>query len=383
MMKNFTKNNVLLLATMCLVMFYAGSFVYAQKVIEPGLGTINETIMGDTLSDGSRAETHYILKQDGWYIYTETMHIDFSLTLEAEAGDGARPVIKPVAMEGGATRPFEIRNSGVTVTFRGCHVDGHDNSLPAPGLRSDEYALRVYADDVRIVIDDCRWDRVPKYIFRTDNPGTDFILTNSTFGNFYKDGWPLSSGFIRNKSEGDTLVVSNSTIYNGGVFCRSDNTMWNYTKIEHCTFVNLMGCGDWDRNKTDSLRAEISQTWAVVNTHESKMVVFRNNLLVNTGILGRHTEEALVPQYVVGTEMIPVDTLGNYSLPDGVDIRNNNIWFDSALEGAYGDSVELYTQDRFYDPTMQTFIDSLDRAWFFDEYRSYLRGRPQNPGRMG
>jgi len=364
MEKILNRNRTMVLCVLCLAILYAGKSAHAVKIIEPGLGTINKTIMGDTLKGGVRTETSYILRRNGYYIYTQLMtYSGFHLTIEAEKGTGAKPVLKPLAIVGASPRPFQINSGGLTL--RNIHVDGYDNSLPPPGLQAANPPIRVSGDRVRVIIDSCRFDRNARQLFRSDNPKTTWIITNSVFSNNSSTGDPNSSEFFTSRHNIiDTLILANSTVYNHSIFdSRTSGDGYQYFKIEHCTFVNWFG-GPGNSLKTDTLRAGEHRNWAVVRMHEANRAVFRNNLLINCGFMGRHKKSPpLIPMYVVCIDSILVGT--KTVLPEAVDVRNNNIWFDPGLAQTYktlGDSMSMYEPAQFYHPILQGYIDKGGRS---------------------
>ena len=85
--------------------------LYAQErrvvVVPPdSVGVLNNVIAGDTLDNGQRVDprTIYLLKRNGVYkLVGEIQNQGYPLTIRAEEGEGAMPVLQPTPPSGGGT----------------------------------------------------------------------------------------------------------------------------------------------------------------------------------------------------------------------------------------------------------------------------------------
>ena len=346
-------------------MMWMPSAAQAQTIIEPGPpGTLNDAILSDTTATGERNTCQYLLRRDAVYIYNREMELrdrlgDCTFVIEAEEGDGARPIIKPAALQGGeeSPRPFRVYTRG-GLTVRGLYFDSYDTTVPEPGIPGDNATIRVSVDGARVIIDDSRFDRNRQSTMRTGNDSTKWYITNSVFSNNYNDTRRDQSFIFDTRGNIiDSLVFINNTIYNhaGHIARNADEARIGYFKFDHNTFVNVGGIPEG--NRVDTLRAELpgEQDFGTINFGQTRFAVFRNNLMVNASFIGRETDDALTPKYVVDIDSTVVDSV-TIVAPAGVDIRNNVISFDASLAGVYPDTVEVYSEEDLYDPTLDLFI---------------------------
>ena len=342
----------------------------AQTVIEPGPpGTINNAIAGDTTATGERTECHYILRRDAVYIYDSKMRLDGDCdwTIEAEEGDGARPIVKPAALPGGeeAPRPFQVY-APMTVTVRNLWLDGYDTSLPDPGRAADNATLRISADNVRVFVDGVRFDRNRQSALRTDGEHNTFHVTNSEFTNLYNvTRVDQSFVFDTRGNQIDSVSFVNNSIWNltGQVFRGIDDARIHYLKMDHNTFVNLGGIPEegGGQGRLDTLRTELpgEQNWAIINLGQTEYAAFRNNLVVNPGFIGTDAADIFVPRFIVNSDSMitEIDSVTFQVVPPaGVDVRNNVVSFDPDMAAAFPDSIRRYTDAEIYDPTLELFI---------------------------
>jgi hypothetical protein len=155
-----------LLASITLAIVWPG-LANAQMVVEPnnsldsGIKPLNEVILGDTLADGSRVNTVYELKRDGYYVLSgELIASGFDLKLIGQSGAGELPIVIMGTNEEGGDASWnriscngnmELRNirfpvinsmggrgwnqligfqgEGKTLLMDGCIVDFNDGSL--------------------------------------------------------------------------------------------------------------------------------------------------------------------------------------------------------------------------------------------------------------
>ncbi len=370
-MTNDATNRIcsILTALLVSVVLLASSDALAQTIIEPGPpGTLNQAILGDTTATGERNECHYILRRDAVYIYNQriSMRADCEWIIEAEEGDGARPIIRPAALPGGEESPRQFHLFALTtLTLRNLYLDGYDTSLPDPGRPSDNAMLRIGADSARVIIDGVRFDRNRQSSIRTDNESTKFYIYNSQFSNIYNDTRPDQSFIFDTRGNpADSVVFINNTIWNhtGEILNVQSSSGFNYLKFDHNTFVNIGGVFN-EPNRLDTLRIEEpgEQDVGVLSMSQSDYAVFRNNLMVNMGVVGTETQDIFTPRFIIDIDsaIVEIDSVTfDMEAPKGVDIRNNVFSFDESIASAYPDTIRLFTADEVYDPTLDLFIAS-------------------------
>jgi len=332
---NFSLAKIWLMLIVISLLFIVMDTANAQRFVQvpQGFGTLNEAIDGDTTATGERTDpnTVYVLQRGGFYILNGTIsNRGFHLQIVAEDGDGPRPILQPGVPDGGSSSaPFRVRGD---ITLRGLYVTNRDE---LDGLLTR--MLRVSADSVRIVIDDCHLDEDGQAAFRLDNPYNRIFITNSIMSNI---GLPISPdngrGIDDRGNSIDTLVMENNTFYNltSRVLRKTAGTL-NYARINHNTFMNI---GQY-----------IFTFDEVINGS------FTNNLVVNGAFSGRETNPEGFTANFHGIQIRP---LGQDLIDAGhtqvVNIRNNNFYLDPEIIDVYPDTIEVTP---IFDDVAQSFID--------------------------
>ncbi|MDW3652127.1 MAG: T9SS type A sorting domain-containing protein [Bacteroidia bacterium] len=327
-----TKNYLLTASKLCFLLafmfiFCNPSFGQREVMVTPGFGTLNTAIFGDTLSTGERTDTNtvYVLERDGLYLLDGTIENRFPLSIVAEDGNGARPILQPgVATGGSSSRALTPR---AHITLRGLYVTNLDE---LGGLNTR--IMRARGDDMRIIIDDCHFDKDGQSGIRVDNPGMKIYITNSIFSNIGLMSSPNNGRGIDDRGNPiDSLVVENSLIYNlTSRFLRDDGGLLNYAKVNNNTFYNL-GQGS-------------------IHFGETVFALCQNNLFVNTSFLGNATEESPGGMRFDSLSQANIDA----GLEQCVIISHNNFYNDPALANAYPDTVRSF---RLFNVPAQNFME--------------------------
>jgi len=179
--------------------------------VPPGVGTLNDSINGDTLANGERNDpdnTVYRLERglEAYYLLNGSIENRFPLTIVAADGDGARPFLQPNVVADASSRPFRVRDN---ITLMGLHVTGMDNG---GGLTTR--MLRCSADDITVTVDDCWFDKDGQSFIRCDNPGITFKITNSVISNIGHPSSPNNGRGIDDRGNAiDTVIFENNTFY--------------------------------------------------------------------------------------------------------------------------------------------------------------------------
>lgn len=310
--KNLPKLQVLLLLSLGFLLSWNSAYGQREVRVTPGPGTLNEAIFGDTLGTGERTDTNtvYLLQKGGLYLLDGTIENRFPLTIAADTGSGARPILQPsVGTGGSSSRALTPR---ADITLKGLYITNLDE-LGALKTR----IIRARGDNMRIVIDDCHLDKDGQAGIRVDNPGMKIYITNSIFSNIGLMESPENGRGIDDRGNSiDTLVVENNTVYNlTSRFLRDDGGLINYAKVTNNTFYNL-GQGSIHFGET---------VWALC----------QNNLFINTAFLGS------TPDGVGGS--MRVDSLSQANIDSGfvqcVVISHNNFYNAPALAAAFPDTI--------------------------------------------
>ncbi|HKK61771.1 MAG TPA: T9SS type A sorting domain-containing protein [Bacteroidales bacterium] len=277
--------------------------------VEPGIGTLNEAINGDTTDTGARVDTFntvYRLKrvENIYYISELIENIDYPLTVVAEEGEGPRPYLALKADEDGNNPGYCFRAKG-DLTIKGLHLTLVDD-LGAVERR----VVRASADDITIKVDNCWFDDASTNAFRIDNSENKLFLTNSVFSNIGDPGNPNNGRAIDDRGNDiDTLVIEDCTFYNiTSRLLRDGGGHIKYCKINHNTFVNAGGSRGFDFGVIAGLD-------------------FTNNIAHNVGYVPQDTtsSRALIMIDPISQELLDM------GFTQSINISNNNWFNDPAL----------------------------------------------------
>ncbi len=278
--------------------------------VDPGIGTLNDAIAGDTTETGDRVDpenTVYRLQRGAQAYYGLTGSIEnsgFPLTIMAAEGEGPRPFLQPRVVGGESSRAFRPRGN---ITLMGLHVTNADE-----GGAINDRILRCSADDIVITIDDCWFDNASQSFVRCDNPGMSFFVTNSVISNIGRPNSPDNGRGIDDRGNAiDTIVFENSTFYNiTSRIIRDDGGELNYCRWVNNTFMN------------------VGQHGVTFGPTAELMLV--NNLFVNFGFM---PTDATDPNYVFSVDSIA-------GVAPTITASNNNVYLDSTkIEGYLNDTL--------------------------------------------
>lgn len=289
--------------------FFFSINIFSQRIVhvDPGVGTLNEAIDGDTTDTGDRVDLNTIYelsRGDGAvYILLGTIENRFPLQIFAQDGDGARPQLIPGVVSGGeSSRPFTPRDD---LHLKGLYVTNRDE-LGGYNTRT----IRVKTDSARIYVEDCHIQHDGQSAIRLDGDDNNIFIIDSWVGDQMSD-WNNGRGIDDRGNHIDTLYIENSTFYNiGARVLRDDGGHLNYAFINHCTFVNLGR--------------------RVMEFGECVDLTFTNNLCINDGFVGQSADG--------GDALILLDSLASddvAGLEQVVNISHNNFFLDPALVASY------------------------------------------------
>ncbi len=236
-------------------------------IIEPGApGTINATINGDTLENGERAHQVYILRRGATYLYTGRVNnVGHPLMVMAEEGDGPLPLIKalgPPPGEDEAPRAFHAQGD---LYLKDLHINGRDQSETP----TDNATVRLASDSITVVMRGILFDYNRQNSIRINGVGCTIYAEDCVIGP-QGNSFNITQGFALSYRDNFTPLVH---MRNCSFFSLSKGMLLNFGTarygtliMEHCTMVNS-GIDGATFGRPDTL-------------------IFTDNLLVNTGILG-------------------------------------------------------------------------------------------------
>jgi hypothetical protein len=293
--------------------------------VPPGIGTLNDSIAGDTTANGERIDplnTVYRLQRGEQAYYGLEGSISnsgFPLTIVAEDGDGPRPFLQPRVVNNESSRAFRPRGD---ITLRGLHVTNLDNL----GLLLDRI-LRCSADGIRVTLDDCWFDGDSQSLIRVDNPDMSFFITNCVVSNI---GEPLSPdngrGIDDRGNDIDTIIIENSTFFNlTSRVIRDDGGVIHYARVNNNTLCNI---------------GQMGITFGPIDT-----LVMTNNIAMNAGFIPKDDDNT--EWFVFGADS--VDGVAPY-----VTVTNNTAYLDTAMIVAYLNDTLTVTP--IFNPTLAAAI---------------------------
>jgi len=323
MKKIYNAFGIIFLFLAFMAMDINGQIRYVDVV--PGVGTLTDTIAGDTTALGERIDpenTVYRLQRGDQAIYLLEGSISnsgYPLTIEAAEGDGARPFLQPHVVDGGeSSRAFRPRGD---ITLKGLHVTNLDDG----GLRIDRI-LRCSADDIRVTLDDCWFDQASQSFIRVDDPGMSFFITNCVISNI---GEPSDAnngrGIDDRGNDIDSIVFENCTFFNlTSRIIRDDGGVINYAKVNNNTMVNV---------------GQMGITFGAIDT-----LILTNNIAMNAGFLPKDDDD---DWFVFAADS--VEGVAPY-----VEMTNNTAYVDTAMILAYLNDTITVTP--IFNPTLAAAV---------------------------
>jgi hypothetical protein len=280
---------------------------YSQTIVDvtPGFSTLNDAVT----AFASTPNVVFRLQRgaDAIYLLNGSITASVPLSIVATSGTGARPQLIPAVGSGGVSDiPLRAK---ANLTIKGVYVAAKDEL----GAYLSQ-VIRVQADGVKLVIDDCFMENTAQSAIRTDNKNAKIFIINSVIRNCASD-WANGRGIDDRGVNIDTLYVENSTIHNiASRFLRDGGGYINYAYFNHNTFTN--------------------SGYKVAEIGECPKFVFKNNLIYNCGFTGKgkSSVEALL-------QLSPLTSSVFAGVTQTVDVRNNNFYLDPALVKLFPDTV--------------------------------------------
>ncbi|MCK5138112.1 MAG: T9SS type A sorting domain-containing protein [Bacteroidales bacterium] len=270
---------------------------FAQELEVPWQGDpLNEVILADTTAEGVQAHDTYVLERGGYYVLTGSITFKGdSTTIEAEEGEGMRPIILMGTDNEGATYGWGVIWCEGVVTLRDLRFP-LTNDLGNRGWNS---LLSVAGENITAIMDNCIVDFNDGMLIGNDrSPDQTIILTNNLFrwGGESSWGGPWSGfGPIIKNANVEGMYIENNTwvdciapmvVYESG---NLKNFWFNHnTVVNHAQFFTR------------------SEYW--------NNAIFMNNLFVNPHFVGetlklRFGQDPDLLPYGVVTVATPHDSI--------------------------------------------------------------------------
>lgn len=278
--------------------------------VDPGVGTLNEAIFGDTTDTGERIEpenTVYELEPGGLYLLQGTLGHRFPLYIRAP--EGPRAQLVPAVGEGGESgRPFRSRDD---VRLENLYITNRDE---AGGFNTR--IVRVSSDSARVLVDNCHLDFDAQSGFRLDNDWNVVKVTNSVISNIGRaSSLNNGRGVDTRGNNVDTLIYHNNTFYNiTSRLLRDGGGFIKYADVSRNTVYNVAQHG--------------------ISFGEVQEVHMRDNFFINTGFLGQ-TDSTFGDRSIVDIDSLNPDREGDQVL----DISHNFFYTYPEILDAHPDSV--------------------------------------------
>ncbi len=349
-----------LLTVLLLVIVSAFSEAHAQRtvIIEPGFGTINDAIMGDTTATGARVDSNtvYVLRggltfEDRYYLNGRIRSGNYHLQVVAEEGATHPPVLQVLTDETGSSTSRFFDADG-DLTIRGLYILGM-NDLDAPR----NHVAIMNGDNKTLVVDDCIVEYYRFIVFRVNGENGSVRLTNSFLRNVLTTNNPGNGKVVDPRGNNlESLYVENTTFSGiSGELIRLSGAIMNSLFFNHNTVYTMHGF----------VRDDVQE-------HSNKLVEgsITNNLFVNMGWVGDTTNTADAPSHweraIFTFDSLAVVPDLEETDRDVLISRNNFFWeqelvdyfnsgFQATCDLCTGGTVKQYS---IFNSRAQRFVDA-------------------------
>jgi len=231
-------------------------------------GKLEATINGDTTATGDRVNPNriYELKANSFYLQHGPIVVTNpggTITIRGQKG-GAKPIILKQPLNEVAIGTNEINSS---LTFQNIQYHNMEMNGALPWV-----AWNISGDNHKLLVEDCLLENCNGLVFNSGNVqhGCVIILRNNYFRdlNDFSQWWGARAAECKNAI--DTLIFENNSFSGGGLTFLSQESLIDYTVINHNTFIN--------NHKYPFL----NQYW--------RELYFTNNLFVNANMVGEDME---------------------------------------------------------------------------------------------
>ncbi|MFH0756819.1 MAG: Ig-like domain-containing protein [Bacteroidota bacterium] len=336
--------------------FFISVALIAQEdviVLEGGVanGGIIETTINNEVAGG--VNKVYELKRGQFYMMHSAIDIDNpggTLTIRAEAGDGPKPVILRVPVNEIPVGNNLVEGSLVLqgIQYHWKQTDG--------AFGGDWRNWSISGDNSKLVVEDCLFEYCSGDLFNADEVESGFvaIFRNNYFRDFHGANQWWAGRVLTCKVPVDTLIYENNTTTGAGLTILGHNCLFDYTVINHNTFVN-------------------NTKYPFLNVYY-KTLYMTNNLFVNANWVGEDRENVATggqdPDALL-TGLVGLDTIhagikiqSKYlnsegtALTEEVDEISDYIWY-----AADNVCVASATLDNYYSGGMNSVFDDAPASY--------------------
>ena len=215
---------------------------------------INKIIMGDTLSNGKRADYDrvYVLQRGGiWFFNDVIKNIGWDVRIQAEDATGAKPIIYGSVANNSTNVPIDFIDSQGSVYLKNIVVNGISDFDPDytkwQHAAPRELVVWNVSGDYTLVCDGCIFLHAYQADLRTFSGIRSIKVTNCVFANSGTgtyDNMGDGRAVDLRKTSCDSLIMYNNTFVNGQdrvVRHISSTASLNFMVFEHNTIVNNGG----------------------------------------------------------------------------------------------------------------------------------------------
>ncbi len=328
--------------TTTIIAFYVlCNFAYAQNVVNVTPNEINALLNAVT---AAQAGDIFVLERNGFYFNQGAINVNVPITVRASEGTGTRPIVQQVPKED-ATFDGQHFEVAANITFENIHFNGFQTSRTNATGR----AIRLAADNLRLVVDGCAFER---FWLRT----IDINVKNPSMVH-YKNNLHLWDGredridngrFIDTRGSNiDSLIVENNTFLN--VNDRIIRNMGlpgvlNYVKFNHNTFYGNIGYRPAFQFRT------------------TKELVFTNNVVANVGLLGTDTMSNRTDEidYEEPFAICVFTVTGTDTLNTTIDMRNNVVFNESRFTDLFAANPDSVQQAPWFNKQWEDLINPVE-----------------------
>lgn len=225
---------------------------WSDDGINPLKNSLRNTILGDTLPDGTHNPNRvYKLERGGYYWNTDNISCSgFHLRLVGDTPDPEDEygiaVVQMVRKEATGPEGKIITGNG-SVTLKNIYFLGCDNE----GVQTYYQPIEFGGSGQRFVADNCIFARTNFAFMAWTGAGNDIFITNCKFRN--QIGRPSTQQWegrgVSIWTDQDTVIVENNTFFLVHSFpFQLEGGAANYVRMNHNTFVNVgrqICQGDW------------------------------------------------------------------------------------------------------------------------------------------
>jgi len=310
-----------------------------REVTIPNTGMFNsirDFIQDDLAANGEETvnNTKYLLQRGEIYTHTESYDATHKVWLEAEAGDGPRPVIQAISLGEEAPRLSRSTDDQHFISLR---YEGRDQL----GAHTDNAPYRQRGDSTTCtVIDNIAVDHRHD-VCRADANYQKWYVYDNIFAHVYQqDSWWDGKPFRFRNSPVDSIVIKDNTFFMSFTYITFNETYGGikYFEFSQNTVYALGGL------LRDDDYGELRES-ASLNFGTAQNIICKDNLFQNVGVWG------YPPQFADSIYVVNVDLTDS---TETIDFSYNNFWRDPEFLALNPEDVSEVIE--LFDPELQGLL---------------------------